>query len=153
MTAPFAAAPDYPRWPEVAELIRDAFAYMTPLLGHPPRAAALTAADLSQATATGTAYLIEDDDRPVACVFTRPSRDVPQALYIGWLAVAERMRGQGLAAKLIDAARVQARQNGYTALTLDTGRPLTRLHGIFEGMGFVMQAGDDEVVTFIRPLP
>lgn len=149
---PFRAAPDYLHWPAVAALIHDAFAYMEPLLGHPARAMQVTPARLAEAADTGTAYLIEDAGRPVACLFTRASRDFPDARYLGWLAVDDRYRGRGLAAELIAAAEAEARAAGYAALTLDTGRALRELCAFFRRAGFQDIPGTGEIITFQRPL-
>ena len=149
---PFRAPPDYPQWAEVATLIHRSFAYMEARLGHPARAASLTPAQLSQAAAAGNAWLIEVEDTPIACAFTRASRDFPDALYLGWLAVDEASRGKGLAETLIATAENEAREKGYAAMTLDTGRPLTELHAFFRKQGFEDLPGDGEIITFRKAL-
>ena len=145
---PFRAPPSYPRWVEVAALIHDAFAYMEAVLGHPAQAMSVTPAQLARAAETGTAYLIEDHARPVACLFTRPSRDFPGALYLGWLAVDAGQRGQGLAQRLMTCAITEARDAGFAAATLDTGRALTDLRAFFRRAGFEELPGDGEIVSF-----
>lgn len=149
---PFAAPRDYPQWPEVAALIHRSFAYMTARLGHPPRAASVTPAQLADAAGADTAWLIEANHTPVACAFTRPSRDFPDALYLGWLAVDEAHRGTGLAEALLAAAEQEARDRGIAAMTLDTGRALTELHGFFQRLGFRDIPGDGEIITFRKAL-
>ncbi|MCG6904616.1 MAG: GNAT family N-acetyltransferase [Rhodobacter sp.] len=149
---PFRAPPDYPHWPEVAALIHAAFAYMTPVLGHEAAAMALTADDLAGAATRGAVFLVHDRDRPVACLFTRPSRDFADALYAGWLAVDASQRGQGLAQALMRAAEAEALSKGCRALTLDTGRALTRLHALFGHMGFTALPGEGDVVSFRKTL-
>lgn len=148
----FAAAPSYAAWPAVAALIHQSFAYMEPLLGHPARAASVTAAHLAEAAGHGTAYLIEGGGTPVASLFTRPSRDFPDALYLGWLAVAETHRGQGLSQTVMAAAEAEARDQQYAAMTLDTGRVLTGLHAYFQRAGFQMLPGEGDIVSFRKPL-
>lgn len=149
---PFRAPPDYPRWPEVARLIRSAFAYMAPILGHPARAMQVTPEGLARAAGAGAALLIEAEDRPVACLFTRPSRDVPDALYLGWLAVDGAYRGRRLARALIAAAEAEARGAGHAAMTLDTGRRLTDLHRFFSAAGFEATGGSGGIVSFRKSL-
>lgn len=146
------AAPDYPHWPAVAALLGDSFAYMEPLLGHPAAATALTTDDLARAATLGAVFLLIDDGAPVACLFTRRSRDFPDALYCGWLATDATHRGRGLAARLFHAAEAEARANGLAALTLDTGRALTDLHRVFARMGFAMLPGEGDVAQFRKPL-
>ncbi len=142
-------------WEAVRQLVAVAFAYMEPRLGHPSRAAQSTASDLAKEAREGTCWLIVDDATPVACLFTRPSRDHKSALYLGKLAVAEAARGKGLARQLIDAAINDARATGYTALTLDTGDVFQDLHAVFARLGFGPprpRAGEPGVVTLMRPL-
>lgn len=149
---PFSAPADYAKWQDVAALIHTAFAYMEPLLGHPARAASITPQQLAEAAAHGTAYLIEHGARPVACLFTRPSRDVPGALYLGWLAVEAATRGQGLAHHLIAAAEAEARTKGHAALTLDTGTALKDLHTFFRRAGFEDWSCAGDIITFRKSL-
>lgn len=145
---PFVAPPDYRRWSDVARLIHRSFDYMTPLLGHPATAMAVTDQDLRKAASQGTAHIIEADGQPVACAFSRPSRDWPDALYVGWLAVAASQRGSGLAGKLLTAAEDAAKAQGFHALTLDTGRALTDLHRFFRQAGFSDLRGTGTVISF-----
>lgn len=149
---PLRAMRDYRRWDRVSELIHDAFAYMEPLLGHPARAASVTPEHLADASELGAAFIIEDAGRPVACLFTRPSRDIPDALYLGWLAVEATQRGKGLAAILVRQAQTEARNRGNPLMTLDTGRVLTDLHRFFERLGFQALPGDGEIITFTKPV-
>ncbi|MFK7944997.1 MAG: GNAT family N-acetyltransferase [Paracoccaceae bacterium] len=150
---PFHATPEYSRWPHVAALIRPAFAYMEPLLGHPQRVASVTPPQLARAAETGTAMICEDKGCPVACLFTRPSRDYPDVLYLGWSAVNETARGNGLARQLISLAEAEARTGQYAAMTLDTGRPVTDPHLLFRHLGCKDILGYDETMTFRKPLP
>ena len=149
---PFVAPPDYSNWSDVADLIHRSFAYMEPLLGHPARATSVWAEQLAEASSVGTAYLVEQHGIPVACLFTRPSRDFQDALYLGWLAVDERYRGKELAKVLIATAETEARSKGYAAMTLDTGRAITELHTVFRSLGCEEVPGTGDIITFRKPL-
>ena len=149
----FRAPPDYARWDQVAHLLHQSFAYMTPILGHAAHALTLEATDLSRAADSGCVFLMTRGDNPVACLFTRPSRDIANALYCGWLAVDGNERGQGLSHHLINAAETEAIGQGKSALTLDTGRELTHLHRLFSRLGFSRHPGTGAVVTFVKPVP
>lgn len=148
----FRAPADYPRWPAVADLIHRSFAYMTPILGQPVNAMKVTPEDLVSRARQGTAWLVEKDARPIACLFTRPSRDYPDALYLGGLAVDTEHRGRGLAQALVAAANEEARRRGYAALTLDTGRALVELHQLFARLGFEKETVHDAVIAFRKPV-
>ncbi|MDJ0826236.1 MAG: GNAT family N-acetyltransferase [Rhodobacter sp.] len=142
-------------WPAVRQLLQDAFAYMERRLGHPARAAQVSAGDLATEANTGTVFLIFDGTRPVACLFCRRSRDHPDALYLGKLAVAASHRGRGLARDLVEAATQTAEAQGFSALTLDTGTAFPELLSLFQTLGFGPPApreGDPGVVTMMRPL-
>lgn len=149
---PFRAPIDYAHWDRVALLIHDAFAYMEPVLGHPAKAASVTPFQLAETARDGSAWIVEDLDRPVACLFTRRSRDFADALYLGWLAVDGSMRGRGLAKTLILTAQTEARAAGYSILTLDTGRALSELQVFFRKLGFVNVPGDGPIVSFTKPI-
>ena len=142
----------YPRWPEVLALLQGAFAYMTPLMGHPPGVDSLTASDLADRAEQGIAWIIEENDASIACLFARRSRDLPGALFVNLLAVAEHARGRRLAGQLMAAAEAEARTRGFNALTLDTGSALAELRAIYLRWGFTETADDGEVVTFVKPL-
>lgn len=149
---PFVAPTDYAKWPEVVSLIHRAFAYMEPILGHKPAAATVTSERLVQGAEMGSAYIVEDAGTPIACLFTRPSRDFPEALFLGGLAVAEAYRDRGLAQRMMTEAEAEARKKDYAALTLDTGRALTKLHAFFRRAGFEDLPCDGDVITFRKPL-
>ncbi len=144
----FRAPDDYTRWSAVAALIHRSFAYMTPLLEHPARAMEVTPDNLKFAAGQGSGWLVEIDNIPVACLFTRPSRDFNDALYLGWLAVDRGHRRRGYTQALVDAAEQEARQSNFGALTLETGRELVDLHGLFQHMGFQLLAGTGAVIRF-----
>lgn len=144
----FRASEDYPHWPAVAVLIHRSFAYMTPLLGHPAGAVNVTPDRLVKAASLGAALIVEDVGKPVACLFTRPSRDFSDALYLGWLAVEQAYRQQSLAFALVNAAEDEARTRKLAALTLDTGRELGNLHVYFQNMGFQQQPDHGAVISF-----
>ncbi len=77
-----ARAGDGTNWEAVRQLLVASFAYMEPRLGHPSRAAQSTASDLADEARQGTCWIISDQARLLACLFTRPSRDHPTAYYL-----------------------------------------------------------------------
>ena len=142
-------------WEAVRGLIHRSFSYMEDHLGHSPSAISPSAAQLAQEARTDTVFLMIDDDTPVACLFCRKSRDSPDALYLGKLAVAAEHSGAGLARQLVDAAVAEARDRGFVALTLDTGEELSELHTVFRRLGFCPprpRRGEAGVVTMMRKL-
>lgn len=147
---PFRANPEYPRWESVAALIHTEFAYMEPLLGHPAKASKVTASVLAKAANDGAALLVETDGKPIACLFARPSRDFPRALYVGWLAVDSAQRTQGLARALFECAEALAKEAHFDKLTLDTGRVLSDLHALFRKLGFQEIPGDGTIISFTK---
>ncbi len=145
----------YDRWREVLALLHQSFAYMEDRLRHPAKATLLREEDLRAAAQRGTALIIEEEGQPIACLFCRPSRDIPDALYLGWLAVAETHRGAGLARALVAHAENRARSDGFAALTLDTGRALDEVQAVFTRLGFVETENPNaeaDIITMIKPL-
>ena len=146
------ALPDYPHWPALLEIVKDAFAYMEHVTGAPPRAKAFTPEDLAQRAALGAAWVVEANG-PQGCLFARPSRDLPDALFLHLLALAPAYRGQGLAGRLVQKAEAEARAQGYRRITLDTGSGLTELRQTYQRWGWTEIADTGEDVTFVRDLP
>ena len=82
-------------------LITEAFAYMDGRIDPPSSANRLTAADLAEQSARDEIWVIEDTDKPVACMILSPRDD---HLYLGKLAVSKAFRGQKLARQLVHHA-------------------------------------------------
>jgi N-acetylglutamate synthase-like GNAT family acetyltransferase len=95
----------------------------------------LTAATIVQQAETGEIWVIEQEHRPIACVFLTPK---PHALYLGKLATAPAHRGQGHAHSLIDSATARARTLGFDSLELQTRVELTENHRFFTALGFAI---------------
>lgn len=144
--------PDAAIWQDVLMLLRHAFAYMEPLQGFPPRVIALTPADIAARAAGGAAWGVFSGQQVVACLFTRASRDVPDALFLSMLATDQSVRGQGLAGRLLAAAEAHARGLGISTITLDTGSALTDLRRRYRAWGFTEIMDDGNDVRFIKEL-
>lgn len=140
-------------WPALLEFLQQNFAYMTPIMGHPPRVDSMSPGDLALRAASGAAFVAGPDETPVACLFVRPSRDLPGAAFLHMLAVEPKARGTGLAQRLVHRAEAYARRHGFTALTLDTGSALVELRALYRHWGFAETVDDGETVRFMRPLP
>lgn len=144
--------PDYPHWPEVLEIVQDAFAYMERHTRTPPRVQAITPEELARRAALGAAWVVEANG-PQGCLFVRPSRDLPDAMFLQLLALSPAYRGQGLAGALVQRAEAEARAQGYRRITLDTGSQLTDLRQKYQRWGWTEIADTGDDVTFVRDLP
>ena len=113
----------------VHALLVAAFGYMDGVIDPPSSLRDLRPADL--VTGPGTCWVLGDPPR--ACVVLTPRADT---LYLGKLAVAAEARGQGLARRLVDHARAQARALGLPSVTLQTRVELTGNHAAFRALGF-----------------
>lgn len=129
MTPYQATGPD--DWPAILRLIRAEFAYMTPRIAPPSSVHALTEAAIAAQAASGEVWVIGAP--PLACVFLTPQ---PGRLHVGKLAVAEEVRRQGLARRLIALAETRARALGLPALELQSRVELAENHAAFAAMGF-----------------
>ena len=93
---------------------------------------------------------------PASSLVQLESRDIENALYLGWLAVDDAWRGHGLARRLVEAAADHATALSYASLTLDTGKPLVELQATFQRLGFEfsvpLHETQGEIVTMVRPL-
>ena len=78
-------------------------------------------------------FVAFDQGELVGCLFARPQAD---ALYVGKVAVAPRLQGQGTGRRLMQAAEQFARENGFNLLELDTRIELTENHASFAAFGF-----------------
>jgi GNAT superfamily N-acetyltransferase len=116
----------------VLALIRAAFAGMEARIDPPSSMHLLTPKAITLQNETGEVWLIGRP--PLACVFLTVK---PGALYVGKLATASSVRGQGLGRKLMALAEMRARALGLPALELQTRGELTENHETFRAMGFV----------------
>ena len=105
----------------------------------------LTAEGVARQAETGEVWLIGTP--PVACLFlTR----LPQALYLGKLAVDPQVQGRGLARRLLEVAEGRARALGLPALELQARVELTENHATFRALGFT-ETGRTAHHGFDRP--
>ena len=118
-------------WPPILALLHEAFVYMEGRIDPPSSLRDLTPEGLTQQIEVGEIWVI---GAPVACVFLTPK---PGALYLGTLAVATGLRGEGLARRLIDVAEARARWIGLPALELQVRVELVENQAAFRAMGFV----------------
>lgn len=142
----------YAHWDRLLVLLQDAFAYMSDLTGTPPNVASMTPADLAARAADGAAW-VAHPDAPTACLFARPSRDYPDALFLTLFAVDAAHRGTGVAGELLGLAQDKAIADGCARLTLDTGSQLTALRARYRKWGWDETKDDGAVVTFMKTLP
>ena len=131
------APADFTNWEAVRTLIQDAFAYMESRIDPPSSASRLSSQSMAVDAADGALLLAELANELVGCVFVRPKGD---ALYIGKLAVQPGLKGMGIGAALVEAARAEARMRDLEALELSTRIELIENHVIFARMGFVKTA-------------
>jgi GNAT superfamily N-acetyltransferase len=137
--------PDSALISEVLRLVQETFAYMAPRINPPSSMYRLTERDIVQACTEGDVWII--GDKPEACVFLKPKGAY---LYLGKLAVSPRMRGTGLARRLIEIAQQRAQELGLSGLELETRVELTENHATFQHLGFTKQ-GEGAHAGFDRP--
>ncbi|MBV7377466.1 GNAT family N-acetyltransferase [Maritimibacter dapengensis] len=101
----------------------------------------------------GEVLVISEEDTPVACVITRPSRDFPGTLYLGTLAVAPEARGQGLARRLMAAVMRIAHSRGEWGVSLDTWAEETRLIAFYGSFGFEAVGEAEGIVAMTHTFP
>lgn len=137
--------PHDPALPAIHGLMHAAFAAMKGRIDPPSSLHRLTVAALTDAAKTSELWVIGAP--PIACVLLTPK---PEHLYLGKLAVAPHMQGQGLARDLVAHAQGRAVALGLPALMLETRIELVENHAAFAAMGFVKTA-ETAHAGFTRP--
>ena len=125
--------PGFDRWAELLALILRAFAYMDGVIDPPSSAHLLTAERLEEKARHETGFLALQGGRIVGCLFTQ---ERPDTLYVGKLAVAPDLHGQGIGRLLMRAAEDLAVSHGKRAIELQTRVELSANHAAFARLGF-----------------
>lgn len=121
-------------WPELVQLIRDAFATMEGRID-PASSLTLMGIDAFKAKAEKEVLLLAYDGlQLIGCAYADLRED---CVYLGKVAVAEAARGKGVARGLFAAAEDLAQAHGKPALELQTRVELVENHAIFGALGFV----------------
>ena len=128
------ASPDFNDWAGVLDLLRDAFAYMEGRVDPPSSLNRLDLAGIVQKVREETVILAFDDEALIGCAFLR---DMPDALYVGKVAVSPALRNSGVARKMITQAERIAKDKGHQYLELQTRIELVENHRAFAAMGFI----------------
>lgn len=145
MTVPDRLRPGDPRLHAVLRLIQDSFAFMDGRIDPPSSMHRLTPEALSQQAETAEVWALGD---PVAaCVVLTPK---PDCLYLGKLAVDARLRGAGLARRMVDLAVERARALDLPELELQVRVELAENHAAFARLGFV-KTGETAHPGYDRP--
>ncbi|MDT8327647.1 MAG: GNAT family N-acetyltransferase, partial [Roseovarius sp.] len=118
-------------------LLTRCFAYMEGRIDPPSSLTRLTVEGLRAMAERQEIWVIEDQERPVACMILTPR---PDTLYLGKLAVDNDRRGIGLARALIDHALHRAALLGRNSVTLQTRVELVENHAAFAALGFHQSA-------------
>ncbi|UWQ22543.1 GNAT family N-acetyltransferase [Jannaschia sp. W003] len=135
-----------------AALVRETFGAMHRETGMDSPSRRIDAAGVRAKLAEGAGFGAEAGGALLGVAFTRPSRDVPGALYLGPVATDADARGRGVARTLVEAALDEARANGAPAVTLDTWTGEAGPRGYFARLGFAEHAREGRVVTMLRPV-
>jgi ribosomal protein S18 acetylase RimI-like enzyme len=94
-----------------------------------------TEADFAARLRDETCFIVEADRRLIASMFCKQDGD---ALYVGRLAVAPEFRRRGIANRLIEAAKAEARRLGAKRLTLGCRIALVSNLALFRSHGFAI---------------
>lgn len=127
------APEDFDQWDELLALLRESFAYMAARIDPPSSLNRLDLDGLRAKAREETLIVGLGDGRLLACAFAKPS---PPALYVGKVAVDQRLRGQGVARRLFEAAESVARSRNLEFLELQTRVELIENHRTFAALGF-----------------
>ncbi|MFD0915760.1 GNAT family N-acetyltransferase [Pseudahrensia aquimaris] len=134
-------------WTELHTLLKDAFAFMEGRIDPPSSLDAMSADDLRRKARVETLFVARHNGHIIGCLF---ARDEGGSLYIGKLAVAQAMRGQGLARRLVNAAIRLAKEQGAFGVELQTRVELTENHAAFAKLGFE-KVGESAHAGYAKP--
>ena len=123
--------------PAIAGVIRDAFTGRAATTDPKPSAMRETAESVAATLAIGGGAVAIQDGQTVAAVLWHP-RD--GGLYFGRLAVANAVRGRGIARALVAAVEAEARLLGLSRLLLSTRLVWTDNRRLFTALGFIEAA-------------
>ena len=116
---------------EILDLIQRSFAFMDARIDPPSSMHQLTIEKIAAHCEIGEVWCLGD---PVtACLFLS-ERD--RCLYLGKLAVAAQMRGEGIARRFVEHAEQRAYAKRLLAMELEVRIELTENHATFEQLGF-----------------
>lgn len=139
--------PKFSDWPGLLTLILDAFAPMHGRIDPPSSALALTPEALADKAGREWLFLAREDAALAGCAFAVPQGEW---LYLGKLAVAPALQGQGIGRRLISAIEAAGRKAGHKGIELQTRVELTENHTAFARMGFT-EAARTAHPGFARP--
>lgn len=128
-----AAAPEFADWDALLTLLRACFAYMDARIDPPSSLARLNADDLRAKARDETLIVATLAGALVGCAFAAVRAD---CVYLGKVAVAERVRRQGVARGMFAVAETLARAHGRGWLELQTRVELIENHRSFAALGF-----------------
>ena len=120
-------------WSALLALLRESFAYMEARIDPPSSLQEMGVAELRSKAQKESLIIASDDAGLVGCAFVAVK---PDCVYVGKLAVAERVRGRGVARKIMGLAESLAGENGRQFLELQTRVELTENHRAFAALGF-----------------
>lgn len=125
---------DFDDFAALQGLLQSCFAFMAGRIDPPSSLDMMSQADLrAKAKAENLILFRDETGAPMACLFAVQQGNI---LYLGKLAVAQQLRGQGIARALIGVAENLARDLGLQALELQTRVELTENHACFTRLGF-----------------
>ena len=124
-------------WHALRAFVLNAFAYMDARIDPPSSIHRMDAKAFQQKALDETLVTANIEGKMIGCTFCR---NEPEWLYVGKVAVDDKMRGRGVARKLIDHAFQMARKSDLLGLELETRIELVENHRTFERLGFIKEA-------------
>ncbi|MEN5275449.1 GNAT family N-acetyltransferase [Brucella sp. TWI432] len=132
-----AIGPDFDRWNALLTLVRDSFAYMDGIIDPPSSVHLLTVENLKIKARDEQGFAAFLGDELAGCVFIKEKHD---HFYLGKLAVAPALEGQGIGRKLMEQADKTAVARGKPVIELQVRIELIRNRVVFEKLGYRLTA-------------
>ncbi|MEM8792116.1 MAG: GNAT family N-acetyltransferase [Pseudomonadota bacterium] len=123
-------------WPALHALLTRAFGFMEGRI-NPPSSLTRMSPECLARKAEDETVLLATNPNLIGCLFAKAQGET---LYLGKIAIDPGHQGKGIGRALVTAAETRARQNGQTALELQTRIELTENHTAFTRLGFTKTA-------------
>lgn len=138
---------EFSDWDQLVGLVRDSFAYMDSRIDPPSSLKKMGIEEFKAKAATDTLILAEEGQAIIGCMFAELRDD---CVYVGKVAVAQSVRGRGIARAMFAAAEELARVHGCRFLELQTRVELVENHATFSALGF-KKIGESAHEGYDRP--
>jgi GNAT superfamily N-acetyltransferase len=123
----------FSNWLQLLGLLRESFAYMDSRIDPPSSLTRMGVEEFKAKAEEETLIVATESQTLIGCAFAAIQ---DECVYVGKVAVAQSVRGKGVARAMFAAAEDLAREHGRRFLELQTRIELVENHATFGALGF-----------------